>query len=38
MEHYSVDKPGKEEGSSDEEEVEEIDTVQALRAIEIVKL
>ena len=37
VEHYSVDKPGEDEESSDEE-VEGVDTVEALRAIETVKL
>lgn len=39
VEHYSADKPGQEEQSSDkEEEVEEVDTAKALKAIETVKL
>ena len=39
VEHYSTDKPGQEEQSSDEEEeVEEVDTAKALKAIETVKL
>ena len=39
VEHYSVDKPGEEKQSSDEEkEVEEVNTTVALRAIETVKM
>jgi hypothetical protein len=39
VEHYSTDKPGQEEQSSDEEEeVKEVDTAKALKAIETVKL
>jgi hypothetical protein len=39
--YYTITRPGKEEESSDkekEEEVKEIDTTEALRAIEIVKI
>ena len=37
VEHYSVDKPSEDEESSDEE-IKEVDIVEALRAIETVKL
>jgi hypothetical protein len=36
--NYSVDRLGEEEESSDEEEVEEVDTDEALRAVETVKM
>jgi hypothetical protein len=36
VDHYSVDKPGEESESSDEE-VEEVDRAEALRCVEIVK-
>jgi hypothetical protein len=36
--NYSVDKPGKEEESSDEEEVEQIEDAEALRMVERLKL
>jgi hypothetical protein len=36
--NYSVDKPGKEEESSDEEEVEQIEDAKALRMVERLKL
>src|ERR1700733_9756860 len=36
--NYSVDRSGEEEESSDEEEVEEVDTAEALRAVETVKM
>jgi hypothetical protein len=36
--NYSVDRSGKEEESSDEEEVKEVDTAEALRAVETVKM
>jgi hypothetical protein len=38
VEHYSIDKPGKEDELSDEEEVEQIDETIALRAIETIRL
>jgi hypothetical protein len=36
--HYTITRPGKEEESSNEEEVKEVDTAKALRAVEIVKI
>jgi hypothetical protein len=36
--HYAVARPGEEEESSDEEEVKEVDTAKALRAVETVKM
>jgi hypothetical protein len=36
--HYAVARPGKQEESSDEEEVKEVDTAKALRAVETVKM
>ena len=38
MNHYVIARPGKEEESSDEEEVREVDTAEALRAVETVKM
>ncbi len=40
MNHYAIARPGEEEESSnkEEEEVKEIDTAEALRAVETVKL
>ena len=37
VDHYAITRPGEEEESSDEE-VEEVDTAEALRAIETVKI
>jgi hypothetical protein len=36
--HYTITTPGEEEESSDEEEVKEVDTAEALRAVETVKM
>ena len=36
--HYVIARPGKEEESSDEEEVREVDTAEALRAVETVRM
>ena len=38
VEHYSVERPGEEESSDEEEEVEEIDTAAVLQYIEKLKL
>ena len=36
--YYTITRPGKEEESSNEEEVKEVDIAKALRAVEIVKI
>ena len=38
VEHYSIDLPSDEPESSDEEEIEEVDTAEALRCVELLKL
>jgi hypothetical protein len=36
--YYTTTRPGKEEESSDKEEAEEVNTAEALRAVETVKI
>ena len=38
VEYYSINNPGEESESSDEEEVKGIDTIEALRCVEQLKL